>query len=279
MFVSSMHIYHVQRSFDPIFNAQEPRYFEGLRKPFYYNSDPRARAFACVDTSELCSPDEATCWSMTAPVPPDVPSSPAYWLMKWSLENSNTYDSIKWRLGSALLAQESVSQSVSNSLSSDQWQLEASHLFATSLARIQYDAWKIANGEDHDQPDYVEVTPDEAKGRLCEQYKFKTPEYTNINFLAFIGLILLAFIIFVLSWDVSPKGRQRHGDRSPNRLIIDVITRFLVNSTLKLIFGLWDFVSVLHRKALAYIGKGSAESDTHHSHGEQSTGSTINPQG
>jgi len=274
-----MHIYHVKQSFDPIFNAQEPHYFEGLREPFYYNSDPRARTFACVDTSKLCSPDEATCWSMTALVPPDVPSSPAYWLMKWSLENSNTYDSIKWRLGSALLAQESVSQSVSNPLSSDQWQLEASHLFATSLARIQYDAWKIANGEDHDQPEYVEVTPDEAKGRLCKQYKFKTPEYSNINLLAFIGLILPAFTIFVLSWDVSPKGRQRQGDRPPNPLIIDVIARFLVTMTLKLILGLWEGVAFLHREALAYVGKGSAKTDTNDSHGEQPTGSTINPRG
>lgn len=200
---------------------------------------------------------------MTALVPPDVPSSPAYWLTKWSLENSNTYDSIKWRLGSALLAQESVSQSVSNYLSSDQWQLEASHLFATSLARIQYDAWKIASGEDHDQPEDVEVTPDEAKGRLCKKYKFKTPEYSNINILAFVGLILLAFTIFVLSWDVSPKGRQRQDDRSPSPLIIDVLARFVVDLTFKLIVGLWECVPSTHRRK----GNRSAGIDTSNSHG------------
>ena len=171
-----MHIYHVKPSFDPIFNAQEPRRFPDLRGTYYYNSDSRARPFACVDTSELCSPDGNTCWSMTASTPLSAKDSPAYWLMKWSLENSNVYDSIKWRLGSALLAQELVSQSLSNPLRSNHWQLEASQLFATSLARIQYDAWKIANGEGHDRPEYIEVTPDEGKGRLCGLYKYRTPD-------------------------------------------------------------------------------------------------------
>ena len=61
--------------------------------------------------------------------------------MKWSSENSNTYDSIRWRLGTAFKAQESISQSVSRPLGPEQWQIEASQLFATSLGRILYDAW------------------------------------------------------------------------------------------------------------------------------------------
>ncbi|MCJ1454649.1 hypothetical protein MMC28_005002 [Mycoblastus sanguinarius] len=189
-----MHIYHVKPSFDPIFPATEPRYFEDDRDPYYYNNDHRARNLACVDTTEVCSPDGKTCWSMTTPVPPDIPSPPAYWLTKWSLENSNIYDSLKWRLGTALLAQESISQSISQPLAHDQWQLEAAQLFATSLARIQYDAWGIATGEDRERPGYVEVTPDEARGRLCRLYKFKSPDYTNINLAAFVGLPLLAIV-------------------------------------------------------------------------------------
>ena len=255
IFVSSMHLYHVKPSFDPIFPANEPRYFEGFREPFYYNADPRARALACVDTSELCSPDGTTCWSMTSPLPPNIQSSPAYWLMKWSLENSNTYDSIKWRLGTALLAQESVSQSVSNPLSPFQWQLEANQLFATSLARVQYDAWKIATGEDCERPGYVEVTPDEAKGRLCRLYKFKSSDYTNINLAAFVGLPLLAITSFILSWDASVVGLGSKEDESATSkpLIIDVLVRFIVHVLLALTVAIYTGITTLSQKLGKYI--------------------------
>lgn len=250
-----MHIYHVKPSFDPIFPAKEPRYFEGFREPYYYNADPRARALACVDTSELCSPDGTTCWSMTSPLPPDIQSSPDYWLMKWSLENSNTYDSIKWRLGTALLAQESISQSVSIPLSPYQWQLEASQLFATSLARIQYDAWNIATGEDRGRPGYVEVTPDEAKGRLCRLYKFKSSDYTNINLAAFVGLPLLAITIFVLSWDASVVGLGSENDErgASEPLVIDVVFGFICHVLLALSVGMYAGITTLFRKMGHYI--------------------------
>lgn len=245
-----MHIYHVKPSFDPIFPAHEPRYFENFRKPYYFNADPRARALACVDTSELCSPDGTICWSMTSPLPPDIQSSPEYWLMKWSLENSNTYDSIKWRLGTALLAQESVSQSVSIPLNPYQWQLEASQLFATSLARIQYDAWGIATGEDRERPGYVEVTPDEAKGRLCRLYKFRSLDLTNINLAGFVGVPLLAIAIFVLSWDASVVGLGSEKDQSTTSepLIIDVILRSIFYSLIALTVGIYTGVTLLFRR-------------------------------
>ena len=143
------------------------------------------------------------CWSMKSPLPADDPNTGSYWLMKWSLENSNTYESIKWRLGSALLAQESVSQLVSVPLPDNQWEVEASQLFATSLARIQYDAWGIARGEGRGQPGYIEVTPDEGRGKLCSLYKFKSTGYTNVNLIGLIGLPLIALVIFILSLDVS----------------------------------------------------------------------------
>ena len=188
--------------------------------------------------------------------------------MKWALENSNTYDSIKWRLGTALLAQESVSQSVSVPLSPYQWQLEASQLFATSLARVQYDAWKIATGEDHERPEYVEVTPDEAKGRLCGLYKFKTSDYTNINVAGLIGLPLLAFVIFFLSWDASVirLGSKKDGSTASEPLVIDVVVRFICHVLLALtlriykgvsalIVGIYHGISTLFRK-IGYYMKG-----------------------
>lgn len=247
VFVSSMHIYHIKPSFDPIFPATKPRYFDGIIDPYYFNSDPKARAFACVDTTELCSADGKNSWSMTALLPHNIPDSAAYWLMKWSLESSTIYDSIKWRLGKSLLVQDSISQSVSNPLSSNQWEIEASQLFATSLARIQYDAWGIARGEDRELPGYVEVTPDEAKGRLCKIFMFNTIGYTNVNLLGFIGLPLVAFVIFILSLNASSVGWRRTSpmnddERTPpgEPLIIDLTVRFICGLLLNIFFvAIW----------------------------------------
>ena len=271
IFVSSMHIYHTKPSFDPIFHATEPKYFEDSREPYYYNADPRARALGCVDTTELCSPDSKTCWSMTAPVPPNIPSSSAYWLMKWSLENSNIYDSIKRRLGTALQAQQSISQFLSNPLPPDQWQIETSQLFATSLAYIQYDAWGIATGEDRERPGYVEVTPNEARGRLCNLYKFKTTDYTNVNLAAFIGLPLLAVSIFVLSWNaetvgLAPKPRQEENSSS-QPLVIDILVNFLLAAITTIIFGVYSFTTFLFTKLKESIrGRRRRATETHNGH-------------
>ena len=190
---------------------------------------------------------------MTAPVSEKVSSSAAYWLMKWSLEDSNIYDSVKWRLGTALLAQESVSQFVSLPLPSDQWQLEASQLFATSLARIQYDALGIATGEDRQRPGYVEVTPDEAKGTLCGIYKFKSPDHTNINLIAFIGLNILAIAIIILSLNASTIGllpkSQVNEKASTRTLVIGFIVNQIVDLILFLIASIWTFIKFVGRKS------------------------------
>ncbi len=239
MFISSMHIYHTEQSLDPIFPATTPRYFEDLSQPFYYNSDPRAKVLACVDTTELCSPDGETCWSMTAPVPTEIPSTPAYWLMKWSLESSDIYNSIKWRLGSALLAQERIRQFVSTPLSRHHWQIEASRLFATSLASIQFEALGIATGEGRELPGYIDVTPNEAKGDLCKIYKFRTADYTNVNLAAFIGLPLLAMTIFVLSWEASTVGLVAADENNPSKaLLIDVLARYVYAAITAIIVGI-----------------------------------------
>lgn len=118
---------------------------------------------------------------------------PQYWLLKFSLESSSIFDSINRRLGSALLAQEMVAQYNSPALNDTHWMDEAERLFATSLARIQFDAFNIASGEDqvHEVDGYVKQTPDEA-GELCGLYKFQSTGYTNLNYV----------MLWVLGWPV-----------------------------------------------------------------------------
>ena len=135
---------------------------------------------------------------MQAPIE-DVQNATAYWLMKYALGNSNTYDSIKLRLGNALLAQQRIGQARSLPLKDDHWEYEAAQLLATSLARAQFDAWSIACGEDHERPGYKDLTPDQVKGKLCGLYKFNKDGYINIELGAFIGLLLVWPITFILA--------------------------------------------------------------------------------
>jgi hypothetical protein len=255
-----MHIYHIKPSYDPIFPAIKPRFIEGYRDPYYFNSDPKARALACVDITELCSPNGDTCWSMTAALPDGVLNTPSYWLMKWSLENSNIYDSIKWRLGTALLAQERVSQSRSQPLSDNHWEREAEQLFKTSLARIQFDAWSIGTGEDREQPGYIEITPDEGKGKLCKLYKFNSTGCTNVNLGAFIGLLLTPFFILFLSLEV--RGVRSffvrccccgsRGSETPSDdwepLIVNIIVKYLFLLIFLIPYILFRCVACLYKK-------------------------------
>ncbi|KAL8711612.1 MAG: hypothetical protein Q9220_004022 [cf. Caloplaca sp. 1 TL-2023] len=204
LFVTSTHILYESYSDDPIFPANT-----SFGYGYYVNLDPRARPLACIDTSQLCSDDGKSCWGMHDATPPDVGGDPAYWMMKWSLENSDIYKSIQWRLGTALLAQEQIGQFVSRALEKNQWELEMTQLFATSLARIQYDAWAIATAQDRGLPGYVEKTGDEALGKLCGLFKFKSTDHTNVNLAGFVCFILLALFTMVSSLDVPSKWWSR----------------------------------------------------------------------
>jgi hypothetical protein len=205
-----MHIFRTAPSYDQIFPAKKPKFVDDHNSIYYYNSDPRATVLGCIDSTELCAPGKDECWSMASDAPPDVRKDPAYWFMKWSLTNSNTYNSIKWRLGRALLAQERLGQSIyAGNLDSNHWESEAEQLFATSLARIQFDADDIATGAGKDLPGYIDQTPDEARGQLCRLYKSRTTEYTNVNLVAFVGLLLILPVSMLLSKEVTFRGKNK----------------------------------------------------------------------
>jgi len=200
IFVSALHILYEKKSNDPIFPADaECRDYEE-NESCYYNSDPRSRPIACIDTTWLCSHDGRACWAMTAPTPPDQNNS-AYWLMKYSLTNSNIYDAIKFRLGSALVAQAKVGQDRSLALSDSHWKEEIKQLFATSLARAQFDAWSIASGADRERPGYKNIVEEEFQGNLCGIYKFRTTNSVNVNAFALIGLALVWPGLWLLTFE------------------------------------------------------------------------------
>ncbi|KAH8592340.1 hypothetical protein B0O99DRAFT_630324 [Bisporella sp. PMI_857] len=200
MFISSLRILYLKRSADPLFPADKPKYLSDNQEPWFYNSDPRARPIACIDRTELYSPDGKQHWAMTENPSKDASKHPEYWLTLLSFLSSNMYDSVAKRLGSSFLAQKMVSQYQSHPLGDDHWVKEMKNIFATSLARAQIDTWSIASGEDskHVGKDgYVPWTPDEA-GNLCGLFKYRPSGHAYIKVIPFIGIILvLPFLFFV----------------------------------------------------------------------------------
>lgn len=136
-----------------------------------------------------------------------------------ALKKSNTYDSIKLRLGSSLLAQQRVGQARSQALANNHWELEAEHMFKTSLARAQFDAWSLASGEDHDQDTYKN-TVDEFAEDMCGLFKFRAAEHVNIRLWPFWLLCSVLPITFLSSVELKTYGQIWHSAISSAREIL-----------------------------------------------------------
>lgn len=207
IFISSLRIFYKKRSDDPIFPADKEVYLPGGGKPWFRNSDPRARPLACINYIEVCLGDGRTCWPMNDHLPRDASNKtilppPEFWLMYASLLKTDIYNSIEKRLGRGLIAQSKVSQYFSEALSDYHWVDEVERLVSTSHARTQINTWSIATGEDstHEGKDgYTLITPKETYGDLCGMFKYNPPGYASFHLIPFI-LILFSFpVLLVLS--------------------------------------------------------------------------------
>jgi hypothetical protein len=205
IFVSSLRILYEERSEDPIFPADQEWRLPGDDRPWFRNSDPRARPFACINTIEVCTPDGTACWNFNEPTSENQISDNTtdYILLYASLFRTDVYFSIAKRQGRALLAQNKVSQYFSTALGDDPWVAEVSNLARISLARTSINTWSVASGEDsvHEGKDgFVDDT--KKYGNLCGRYKYNPQGYQSLRF---VPLLLVAawvpFIWFItLDW-------------------------------------------------------------------------------
>jgi hypothetical protein len=217
IFISSLRIFYKKWSDDPMFPADKEVYLPGERKPWFRNSDPRARPLACINYIEVCLGEGKTCWPMNANLPKDASNKtisppPAFWLMYASLLKTDVYNTIEKRLGRGLIAQSKVSQYFSEALGDHHWVEEVERLVATLHARTQINTWSIATGEDsiHEGKDgYTLITPEEIYGNLCGMFKYNPPGYASIHFVPFI-FTLLSFPVFLF---LSRKWPWSHGMR------------------------------------------------------------------
>jgi hypothetical protein len=202
MFVSTLHLYYLRQIEDPLFPANNATYIEGDSLPYFTDQDPRARAVACIDQRTFCDRDNATCWLEGDDIDNLIPD-PDYKLMKWALDYSTMYDSMSLRLQSALLAQQMVSQYLPRNLERNHWMYEMSNLFATSLARSQFDALAIASGEGFDRPGYTRQYPEPWDiTDVCSLVKFRSKDSVNILLFRFLVLLIEPIVSFFLSLDV-----------------------------------------------------------------------------
>jgi hypothetical protein len=208
MFVTSLHIYYKDYSDDPIFPADKADFLTGDEKPWFVNSDPRARPLACINSIEVCLGDGKTCWAFNDPELENITGPPDFILMYASLRRTEVYNMIEKRLGRGLIAQSKVSQFYSEGLGSHQWVDEVEHMFATINARTQINTWSIARGEDSnlEEEGYRLITKKGTYGDLCGMFKYNPPGYTSIHATPF-GLVLFSFPLFLFlsrKWPVWP---------------------------------------------------------------------------
>ncbi|KAF1962029.1 hypothetical protein CC80DRAFT_488398 [Byssothecium circinans] len=206
LFISSLRILYKERSDDPIFPANETWAFPGDPKPWFRNSDPRARPLACINTIEVCSPDETMCWNVNAPSNSGIPDETAeFTLLYAALFKTDIYFSIAKRQGRGLQAQKVVAQYFSETLGDDPWVREVESLVTTSLARTQINAWSVASGEDsvHEGKDgYISLT--DKYGDLCGKFKYNPLGYHSLRFIPFVVMLCSVPALLLLSLEWKP---------------------------------------------------------------------------
>jgi hypothetical protein len=207
-FVSSLRILYKTYSTDPIFPADKKWPMPGdPHRPWFRNSDPRARPLACVNTIEACAQDGVTCWNINEPssnvsFPDDTPE---FVLLYASLYKTDIYYSLAKRQGRALLAQKKVSQYFSAPLGTNPWVAEVENLVKIALARTTINAWSVASGEDSihaGREGFIEET--KGYGNLCGRYKYNPRGYQSIRFVPLMLIIASLPIIWFLSLDWIP---------------------------------------------------------------------------
>ncbi|KAM0820696.1 hypothetical protein AB5N19_06516 [Seiridium cardinale] len=204
IFISPCRIIYSGRCEDYVFQATDELRGEGWPPYRYYNRDPRARVLIAIDQMEVCMPDADHCFHPEKEYPEN---GVVYEMVRTALRRSSSFRSIRYRLGSALVAAESISDFESRQLDKEQWIIESKALFNTSLSRLQFNMLDIATG---DRPvgdaaagfedAYHDTTPSWARGRMCGKYKFNLSNaYTNINIAESVLMLMVPILLWLFS--------------------------------------------------------------------------------
>ncbi|KAK4697740.1 hypothetical protein P7C71_g386, partial [Lecanoromycetidae sp. Uapishka_2] len=176
-----------------------------------YEADLYVSALACTDQYQYCNPNNGRCTSLTASnlLLPELGSLDlnaaqlaTYARFVYMLNFQGLYSTVVSRGASALLASRGLEQATNthSALPNNQWQLEVSSWFATSLAKLQQQTVNYATG-----PAYVpqgttinRPTTDE-ETQQCKQQKIRNVTSTISFSVLGVAIILIVGAILIFT--------------------------------------------------------------------------------
>ena len=163
-----------------------------------------ARPLACIDTIRWRDRQHGPEWRLfrdlirldaNGLLPGDLR------LFAFSILNSQTYLSISKRLAAGLNATSRISMSTSLPLAREQWKVEATQLFETSLARASFEARNIALGLYAKYPGYVRQNVSRA---MCDRtYVYQTPGWSSINGMWYLIILIPSTLVILAAFPVN----------------------------------------------------------------------------
>jgi hypothetical protein len=204
LFIQSQENYHSKPRRDPIFPAEQEKLYGPRQRLVYFNADPIVPALACVDTTEICSPNGSRCWTDLSNPDLDLPQIEekiGYYMLALSITESTTFNTIQLQGGRTLEASHMLQQFLSLPLEDEQWKVEEEHLFETSLARISITLRNYIRGAAAHIPNYKDWTS-AGMGDMCHAYKLPGRGWVNIPVNGIILITCLVALSYILSFEI-----------------------------------------------------------------------------
>ncbi|KAK8037310.1 hypothetical protein PG991_000656 [Apiospora marii] len=205
----------------------------------------------------VCANDESNCDS-----PDELPKGisrelrASYEMARTVFKRTSTYNSLRYRRGSALMATDGISDFESRQLDDEQWVIESEALFRTSLARLQFNARDYVTGDrprGQYEDAYNNTTPDWARRGNCTPYTFPLPsQYTNIRAVDFCFL-LIPIALYAGSLKVGyPKEDLKFAG---SWIVFDSIFYYIFFAVYQLGLALGELWQVTKEKVLKLVGR------------------------
>ena len=199
--IYSHNVSHSNVRDDPIFPARAGH------GPRYCNNITRPGLIACIDNTEVCSPDDDACVQVTKAL--DNRIDPEEELRNFHVPTSQTeraYNLLLLALTGSSVAIASQNPDISleawshcqnkdmcTPLPQDQWIVEARRWFEASLA------WAHISILDFVQGDGSRHNVPEIHRGMCDMVKYKAAGWRNVSISGFLGLLGLAVLITLAS--------------------------------------------------------------------------------
>jgi hypothetical protein len=178
----------------------------------WYNADFLVTALGCADQHQYCNPNTGNCTPLSGWVIVDNAQqnlgfndyqSQTYDLIANPAQDYPPYASVAYQGSSALIVLETVFQGIQGPLPNNQWTIEVSSWFATSLASLQRYPVDIASGPsdiDTSAGGLITLADDAIEESLCNNQKVHTTgEYQNFSMLGLCIILVVGTVIISLS--------------------------------------------------------------------------------